>query len=357
MHPVRVGVVGAGLIGRKHVSVLRSGQAECALAGVADPSPVAADEARRLGYACHATVEELLDRERPDGVVVAVPNQLHLATGLACVERGIPVLVEKPVAGTIAEAAALVEAAEAAGVPTLTGHHRRHNPIMRLAAGLLRADRIGRPVAATAMWLAHKPEDYFAVAWRREPGGGPVLINASHEIDSLRMLLGDVEIVYGTCSNGLRGRAVEDTAAAVLRFASGALATLVISDTASAPWHWEAASAENPFFPQVGEDSLFIAGTSGSLSLPSLQLRRHEPGRESWANPLSAERQHVVLADAHVEQMKNFARVIRGSEEPVVTGRDGLITLATTLAITTSAETGLPVRVADLIALERSTTR
>ena len=94
--------------------------------------------------------------------------------GLRCVSAGIPILIEKPVADTVADALKLIEAAEAASVPTLTGHHRRHNPIMRRAVELIAEGRIGRPVTASAIWLSHKPKGYHDLAWRREPGGGQV---------------------------------------------------------------------------------------------------------------------------------------------------------------------------------------
>ena len=119
-----------------------------------------------------------------------MPNQLHRRGGLACIERKVPILVEKPIADSVAEALELIEAADEAGVPVLIGHHRRHNPIMRKAAAAIataaRAGDRGR-----GLWLSHKPDDYFDVAWRREAGGGPVLINAIHDIDCLRMLCGD----------------------------------------------------------------------------------------------------------------------------------------------------------------------
>ena len=90
MAEVRIAVAGAGLIGRTHIRVLRSGSPAYTLAGVADPAPAAAEDARRLGYAHFASLEQLLDRTRPDGVVIAVPNQLHVSAGLACIERRIP---------------------------------------------------------------------------------------------------------------------------------------------------------------------------------------------------------------------------------------------------------------------------
>lgn len=350
MAQVRIAVVGAGLIGRTHIGVLRSGNPDYTLAGVADPAPAAAEEARTLGYPIFATVEELLERAKPDGVIVAVPNQMHVTTGLQCVERKIPVLIEKPVADDVASALRLVEAAEKAGVATLVGHHRRHNPIMRKAAEIIAGGGIGRVVAANGLWLSHKPKDYFNVTWRRAPGGGTVLINAIHDIDCLRMLCGDVETVSASASHATRNFEVEDTAAAVLTFASGALGTLLVSDTVSAPWSWEWGSRENPNRPYEPENCFIVAGTRGSLTVPTLQHRWHEPGQESWDNPLTQMRVPVRPADAYHEQMRNFANVIRGKEKPVLSGRDGTLTLATTLAITQSARTGAPVRVADMMA-------
>jgi len=350
MAPVRIAVAGAGLIGRTHIAVLRSASPGFSLAGVADPSPAAQKEARALGYACYRDVEELLDKERPDGVVVAVPNQLHLKVGLACISRKLPILIEKPVADTLASALELVDAADDAGVPTLTGHHRRHNPIMRRAAEIILDGGIGRVVAATATYLSHKPRGYHDAAWRREPGGGPVLLNAIHDIDCLRMLIGDVSTVMAADSRAVRGFAVEDTAAAVLTFKHGALGTLICSDTASAPWSWEWTARENPDFPHEPVACIHIAGTLGSLEVPTLLHRWHEQGREHWHVSLTARRHHVAPADPYAEQMRNFAAVIRGDEAPLLTGRDGTRTLATTLAISRSAADGQPVDVEDLMA-------
>lgn len=346
---VRIGVIGAGLIGRKHIEVLRSGSSDCTLAGVADPSPAAKQDAEALGYPWYATIEEMLDKAKPDGAIIAVPNQMHVSAGLACISRKVPIIIEKPVADTVDEALKLVEAAERAGVATLTGHHRRHNPIMRKAAEIVREGGVGRLVAATSIWLSHKPKGYHDLAWRREPGGGPVLINAIHEIDCLRMLCGDIDTVQATTSSEVRGFAVEDTAAAVIRFKNGALGSLLVSDTASSPWSWETSSGENPFFPRTSEDCIFLAGTRGSLSIPSLDLWWHEPGQESWGNPLTQRRAQITPADPYHEQMQNFAAVIRGSQKPVVSGRDGTKTLAATLAISMSANTGAVVRPDDIM--------
>src|SRR4029077_20310972 len=163
--------------------------------------------------------------------IVANPNALHRATALAAIARGIPTIVEKPIADTIPDARAIVEAAARANVPVLTGHHRRHNPIMQAARDFVASGALGRIVAVSGTWLHRKPDDYFDVTWRREAGGGPILINAIHDIDCLRMVVGEIEIVQAAASNGVRGFPVEDTAAAVLTFANGALGTFIVSDS------------------------------------------------------------------------------------------------------------------------------
>jgi len=347
MPPLRIAVIGAGLIGRRHLGVLLADPAYVA-AAIVDPDPAAAALARQHGIPHYAECERMLDTERPDSVVVATPNQLHAAAGHACIARKVPVLIEKPITDSLAAALDLVEAAERAGVPVLVGHHRRHDPIMRKAAEVIAGGTIGKVTAATGMWLARKPDAYFDLTWRREPGGGPVLINAIHDVDCLRMLCGEIDSIQAFAAHGARGFAVEDTAAAAIRFASGALGTLLISDAVSAPWTWEWTSRENPFYPHEPRDCYLIAGTTGSLAVPSLEHGWHDPGQH-WGDPLTRRRIAVKPADAYVEQMRNFARVIRGEEAAVVSGRQGLLTLAATLAITQSARTGGPVRIDDML--------
>ncbi len=292
----------------------------------------------------------MLDKAKPDGAIVAVPNQMHVTVGLACVARKVPIIIEKPIADDVASALDLVEAAEKAGVPTMVGHHRRHNPIMRKAAEIIAGGGIGRVVAVNGLWLSHKPDPYFNITWRKEPGGGPVLINAIHDIDCLRMLCGDIETVNAATGNAVRKFDVEDTAAAVLQFKSGALGTLLVSDTVSTPLYVGVGLARESQPAQRARELLSrSAGTQGSLSVPTLHHRWHKPGEESWDNPLLHMRVPIRPADAYHEQMRNFCGVIRGTEKPVLSGRDGTNTLATTLAITESARRGRPVRVDEML--------
>jgi predicted dehydrogenase len=347
MSPLRIAIIGAGNIGQRHMEVLFPDPAY-QVAGIADPAPEAEAFAREKNIPYFAETEAMLDEVKPDGVVVASPNQNHVEGSLACISRKVPVLVEKPLADSLAGALDIVEAAQSAGVPVLVGHHRRHNPILQTARRIIEDGGLGKVTAVNLMWLTHKPEPYFDIAWRRQPGSGPVLINAIHEFDGLRMLCGEIVSVQATTSNARRGFVVEDTAAAVLSFANGALGTIIVSDTVSSPWSWEGTSAENPFYPPEAQNYWVITGTRGGLAIPSLDHWWHEEG-QGWGESLKRQRIHVKPADPYIGQMANFAAVIRGEAEPIVSGVDGLRTMAATMAVGQSAETGRPILIDEML--------
>lgn len=339
-----VAVVGAGAVGRMHIERLMvHGQAR--LAGIADPGEAGRDLARQLGVPWHADPLELLANTGAQAVVVATPNGTHADIGVACLERKLPVLMEKPIADTLENARRLCDAMEATGVPVLVGHQRRHNPLLRRAQTMVREGVLGRPVAATVMATWLKPDSYFEMQWRRLPGGGPVLINMIHDIDLLRFLLGEVVSVQAQCSSAVRGFAVEDTAAALLRFESGALATLITSDAVAAPWNWDLAAGEASHYAKQDVDSIFIAGTDASLTLPQLQVFRFH-GQRGWHEPLTQERTPLHKADPFAEQLRHLRAVVEGRETPVCSARDGLRTLETTLAVHEAAHSGGAVSLA-----------
>jgi predicted dehydrogenase len=233
----------------------------------------------------------------------------------------------------------LAVAAEKAGVPIMVGHHRRHNPIVEAAREVVTSGQLGRIVGVNLTWLLRKPAAYFDVAWRRELGGGPILINLVHEVDVLRFVVGDIVSMRAMTANATRGFPVEDTVAIIVRFANGALGTVIVSDVAESPWSWEMTSGENPMYPRQPADCGVIAGTEGSLSLPHLDLWRHveQPGVErGWEAPMQRARVPVVVDDAYHRQLRHFGRVIRREEAPRVTARDAARSLAVCLAVVES---------------------
>src|SRR6185369_7800607 len=200
------------------------------------------------------------------------------------------------------------------------------SPIMAKARETVRGGHLGQVVAVVGTALFAKPDEYFDVGdgWRRLPGGGPILLNLIHEINNLQSLVGDIVGVRAVTTNAFRGYPVEDTAAMVFTFANGALGTFLLSDTAASARSWEQTSGENPDYAGYpDEDCYHIAGTMGSLSIPTMRLKVYT-GARSWYSPFDSSVAAVDRSDPLVHQIAHFADVIRGLAEPVCSARDGL---------------------------------
>ena len=335
---VRIAVAGAGLIGKRHADAIAATPG-VELHSIVDPSEAGCSYANGIGAKWHASLAAAFEAGKPDGVILATPNQVHVENGLECVAAGIPALIEKPLATDLQAGHDLVAAGETAGVPLLVGHHRRHNPLIASAKKQIADGLLGTLVAVHGMFWLMKPDDYFDIDWRREPGGGPVFLNLIHDIDLLRHLIGEIGSVQALVSNAVRCNAVEETAALVFRFENGVLGTFSLSDTIVSPWSWELTASENPAYPPTGQSCYFIGGTHGSLELPNARLWTN-PGQRSWWQPISATRYPVGHEDPLVRQIRQFARVIRGEEPPLVSAKEGLKTLQVIDAVQRSALTG-----------------
>lgn len=341
-----VALIGAGAIGRMHHERALV-HPEVRIAAVADPSPEARAWASQQGLPWFEDAGDLLQTRQVAAAIVATPNTLHRDAALACIRKGVVPLVEKPVADTVESGLAIVRASAEHGVPALVGHQRRHNLITQQARRLVQDGVLGRPVAAQvlAAWL--KPDAYFEMAWRRSPGGGPILINLIHDVDQLRFLLGEVRQVQALKSSAVRGHPVEDTAAAVLHMASGALVTVLTSDTAVSPWNWDLGAGEAAHYPRQDIDSLTLMGTEGSLTLPRLSVWRY-PGTRGWHEPLQQSRIAPHHRDPYAEQLRHLRAVAEGRETPLCSALDGLRTLQATLALHEAADGGRAVVLPEL---------
>lgn len=345
MSKLKLAVIGAGAIGRTHIALAKD-HALFELAAIVDASEPAQAMAAQLGVASYADTAAMLAAVRPDAVIVATPNATHAGIGIQCLQSGAAVLMEKPITETLEDARRLCMAAEQAGRPLLVGHQRRYNPILREARRIVQSGRLGKLVSATGManWL--KPDPYFDMAWRRYKGGGPILINLIHDIDLLRFLMGEIETVQASSANAVRGFEVEDTAAVIVRFKNGALATMTVSDSATTPWNWDLAAGESAHYARQDINSHFISGTHGSLTLPRLEVWDY-CGERGWHQPLTQERTAVHESNPYAEQLRHFHAVINGTEEPICSGRDAMRSLQAILSIHQATESGNVVRLDD----------
>jgi predicted dehydrogenase len=347
-HPVRLAVVGAGQIGRRHIDMIGRMPERITLSAIVDPAPSAVELAQKHGVPLYPALGDLFKHDRPDGVVLSSPNQMHVAQALECIAAGLPTLVEKPVAHSYADGIRLCAAADAANVPILVGHHRRHSAIMEKAIDVVQSGVLGRIVAVSGSVLFYKAENegYFEgnFRWRQEVGGGPILLNMIHEIDNLRALCGEIVGIHAFTSHATRGFEVEDTAAIGLRFASGALGTFILSDTAASDRSWEHTSGEDPRYDIANtsdDDCYLISGTFGSLTVPTMRLQKYpDEASRSWHKPLLKSNFVLERWDPLERQMAHFADVVQGLCAPKVSANDGLQNLRAVDAILEASRSG-----------------
>ena len=331
---LRVGVVGLGF-GAVHARVL--GELDgVRLAAVCDTNAERlATVAQGRDLATYVDHVAMLERERLDAVIVAVPATLHAQVALAAIGAGCAVLVEKPLAPSLAEGACLVEAAAAAGVALMAGHIERFNPAVQALARLVHAGEIGRVLQLTARRM------------------GPIIVRAQdvnvvhdsalHDIDVMRYVVAaEVETAFAQAQTGLLPP-FEDSIFGVLRFAGdggpGPIASLDVN--------WRA--------PRRVRD-LTVLGENGLLVLDyaaqTLDLYR---GEGAWTRPAASPgwspanggegmRIAVTPAEPLRQELAAFVAALRDGAPMPVSGDDALAALAIADALAESARTGLPVR-------------
>jgi predicted dehydrogenase len=295
---LRVGVVGVGVMGSNHARVF-AGLADVELVAVADPDRKQADfVARTLDCAAVATVAELLELKL-DAVTIAGPTHLHRDIALACIERGVHVLVEKPIASSVEEGNEIIAAARRAGVTLMIGHVERFNP------------------AVEAIKEAIRGEDILSIAITRVGPFPPRMSNvgvvidlAVHDIDLIRWFTdSDIIEVQPQVSSAVAER--EDIALLQFRTASGVLAH--INTNWLTPF-----KARNVIVATRGKyvqadlltrqvTECFGFQPDGSYSMRHLSV--------GHAEPLRAE----LLA---------FTSAVRSGQPPAVTGEQGVASLA-----------------------------
>ncbi|MGF1771057.1 Gfo/Idh/MocA family oxidoreductase [Vibrio wakamikoensis] len=354
MKQVKIAVVGAGLIGKTHIKLVSENN-QSTLSAIVDPFPSAQAIANEHGVKVYSSLEELFAQDKPDGVILATPNKLHAIQAHECIQAGVPAIVEKPVTDSIDDAIELFKHAKREETKMLVGHHRAYSPLLEKAKSIIDSGELGKTVSIMGCAMFYKPDDYYDEGpWRKVKGGGPILINMIHEIGNLRHLVGDIVGVQALNSNATREFEVEDTTVISLRFTNGTLGSFLLSDSSASPRSWEQTSQENKSYATYEtEDCYHVAGTKGSLSIPTMQIKTFQNEvTPSWWNAMEERQEEVTREDPLKRQLEHFCALIRGDENtPRVSVYDGLQNLLVVDAIIKATETEAYVSVQDVSVL------
>jgi predicted dehydrogenase len=326
-------ILGAGMVADYHRQAIEANAelgARLMVVGHYAPSRFS-DISARFGVPC-VGYEDLLTDSGVDVVCICTPSGQHAHQAIAAAQAGKHVLVEKPMALSLADADAMIDACQRAGVKLGVALQRRAEPLFQRVHQAIQAGDLGDLTSGVVTLPYHRPQAYFDQAdWRGTwamDGGGVLMNQGIHLVDQLVWIMGDPVQVEAYADTLHRGIEVEDTLVATLRFANGALATITATTTAA------------PGFPHRVE----IYGTGGGIQVEGETIKRWDlvdPTQATVQAPTIGGHSDVgaggdprgITPTGHIAIVRDFIQSLRADRSPQIDGGEGRRSLATVLAI------------------------
>ena len=331
-------IVGTGVAGHYHATAIAQ-TAGARLVAVCRADAARAGEcAAQFGAPCEPNLATLLARPDVDVVCIATPSGLHAQQALAAARARKHLLVEKPMALTLADADALIAECHHSGVLLGVMLQRRTDPTFRAVRAGIEQGALGRLVSGLISIPYLRPQSYYdSASWRGTwalDGGGVLMNQGIHLIDLLLWFMGDVAEVCARADTLAHAIDVEDCLAATLRFASGALGTIT------------ATTAAAPGFPHRVE----VYGTGGGVQIEGEQVTRWESASNQTPSPVVTVPQRVdagagasptgISAIGHTRLVSDMVSAVHEGREPLVSGAEARRSLALALAVYAAARAG-----------------
>jgi predicted dehydrogenase len=292
----------------------------------------------------YSDAETMLKEERLDLVHICTPPGTHVPLAIAAMRAGVPALVEKPTALSLAEMDELAEVQAETGVPVLTVFQHRYGPAAIRLRHLVATGALGRPLVATCETLWYRDDAYFAVPWRGRwevEGGGPTMGHGIHQFDLLLSILGPWTEVTAMAARLSRPTNTEDVSMALARFDNGAMATVVnsvvsVRETSRLRFDFEHATVELEHLYGYREADWRFTPAPGHEGLAGLWTVGDEPDAES----------------GHLLQIAAVLDAIAAGTEPGVSLAEARRTLEFAAATYASAFQGRPVSAGEIDAAD-----
>lgn len=330
---IKIAFVGCGRISHNHFESLKQLGDEAELVAVCDCVPERAEEAAKK-YKTKAVFDydTMLKEVDCDLVAIATPSGLHPEMGIKAAQAGRHVITEKPMAIDIKGADSLIHACDKAGVRLFVIKQNRLNTTMQLLKGAVDKGRFGEIYAAHVNVFWQRPQEYYDLApWRGTWAldGGAFMNQASHYVDTLYWLIGDVAEVMAITDTLARNTEAEDTGSAVLKFKSGAIGSINVTMLT---------------YPKNFEGSVTVLGEKGSVKIGGVAINKIEQWEFSSYDDddkLIEQSNYAppnVYGFGHLPYYKNVFALLRGEKAPETDGRTGKKSLEIILAIYESSK-------------------
>jgi predicted dehydrogenase len=325
-----VAILGAGQVGQKHAQAFASLGPDVKLLGIVDTdAPRANSLAASYGTRAFTDYQTLLALS-PDITVICLPHHLHGEVGVAAAQAGSHILMEKPLAPTLAEAWTILAASRQYGVHLTVSFVHRYRSEFQRAHQLISNGELGTLSMILDVYGLPGGQHIPGWVWQsHEQGGGILMYSGIHSLDWQRWLVGsDVVEVFAQVAPHSQGSDAESSLAANLRFTNGCLGALI--------------GNQPGYLVTPRTRSTEIYGSKACLKLRAGEYLEFSSNSQAY-------RLEVTRDDPFVAQAREFVAAVREQRDPWIMGEDGLQAQATVLAIFRSAESGQPVAVADVL--------
>lgn len=312
---------------------------------------------QKYGIKGYTDVTEMVCAEKIDAAIICTPHPFHRTPAINAMEAGAHVLIEKPFASSLEDCDAMLEASKKYGKQIgVISQRRWFRPVQRVREAI-DLGKIGKPVLGTVNILGWRDEKYYSSdPWRGtwDGEGGGVLVNqAPHQLDLLQWFMGEIDELYGIASNLNHPYIeVEDTANAIIKFKSGAIGNILVSNSQK-PGIYGKVHIHGSNGASVGVQTdggaMFVAGMSNILEPPVNDIWT-VPGEEMLLQEMVKEDAEFFLSLAnpmdyfHERQIEDFLSALIENRKPLVTGEDGRITVEIFTAIYRSTRDNKPVK-------------
>ncbi len=355
MTKLKTAIIGAGKVGHTHaLALLELEQSE--LTAVCSRTPEKAKAfAERYGIQAFTDVSEMVSKCGIDMVTNCTPHPVHAATSIDAMQAGAHVIVEKPLASSLADCDAMLKVSEQTGKKlAMISQRRLYAPVKRIKQAIDEG-KIGTPVLGTVNMFSWRDKNYYdSDPWRgtwQHEGGGVLVNQAPHQLDILQWYMGPIDSLFGYWDNLNHPYIeVEDTAVCVIRFKNGALGNILVSNSQNPALYGKVAvygSNGASVGVQTDGGAMFIAGMS-SITEPPVNDLWTVPGEENmlelWKQQDSDFFNSIDATQYyHKIQLGDFLSAIKNNTSPLVSGTEGRKTVELFTAIYRSQRDNRPV--------------
>ena len=336
---IRFGIIGCGIIANWHANAIMAIE-DAELVGVTDNNPEGSHAfSQRYGVQVFESLENILSCKEIDAVCICTPSGLHAPQAILSAKAGKHIIVEKPMALGLPSADEVIAACEANNVKMEVISQLRYTKAVRKLKEAVDSGLLGRIVAGDIYMKFYRSQEYYDKgSWRgtwEMDGGGALMNQGIHGVDLLRYIMGPVKTITAHTRTLIRKIEVEDTAAAVLEFASGALGII------------QATTSIYPGYPR----RLEINGDKGSIVLEEDSIARWDVEGEAVPEDViiqsttsKASSNPVSFGnEGHILQIRDMVEAIKNDRKPLVDQYEGRKPIEIIMAVYESSRAGMPV--------------